>query len=81
MPNWKIEKIKEMVDVLPCKIFVESSDPDILKGIDQHKLSEAKKFNYPKYKKYLDEMDNKYQWTIVAAPSKEWAKKAKITGF
>ena len=75
MPNWKIEKIKEMSEVLPCRIFVESSDPDVLKGIDQDKLSAAKRFNYPKYKKYLDEMDNKYQWTIVGAPGKVWAKK------
>lgn len=75
MPNWKIEKYKNMSEVLPCRIFVESSDPDILKGIDQNKLTKAKMINYPKYKKYLDEMDNKYQWTIVAAPSKAWAKK------
>ena len=75
MPNWKIEKYKDMSQILPCRIFVESSDPDILKGIDQNKLAKAKMANYPKYKKYLDEMDNKYQWTIVAAPSKTWAKK------
>lgn len=75
MPNWKIEKIKNMSEILPCRIFVESSDPDILKGIDQEKLANAKIHNYPKYKKYLDDMDNKYQWTIVAAPSKKWAKK------
>lgn len=75
MPNWKIEKIKNMSEVLPCRIFVESSDPDVLKGLDQNKLAEARKTNFPKYKKYIDEMDNKYQWTIVAAPSKKWAKK------
>ena len=75
MPLWKIEKIKDMSTRLPCRIFVESSDPDILKGLDQDKLASAKMANFPKYKKYLDEMDNKYQWTIVAAPSKAWAKK------
>ena len=75
MPNWKIEKIKNMSEILPCRIHVESSDPDVLKGIDQDKLAEARKYNYPKYKKYLDDMDNKHQWTIVAAPSKAWAKK------
>ncbi len=75
MPNWKIEKYKNMSEILPCRIFVESSDPDILKGLDQNKLAKAKMANYPKYKKYLDDMDNKYQWTIVAAPSKAWAKK------
>ena len=30
---------------------------------------------YPKVKKYRDMMENKYQWVIVAMPSKEWAKK------
>ena len=75
MPSWKIEKIKDMSTRLPCRIYVESSDPDILKGIDQDKLASAKMHNFPKYKHYLDAMDNKYQWTIVAAPSKAWAKK------
>ena len=27
------------------------------------------------FKPYEDAMDNKYQWTIVAVPSKKWAKK------
>lgn len=75
MPKWKIEKYKEMAEVLPCKIFIESSDPDALKGVDQEKLAKAKMHNFPKYKEYIEKMDNKYQWTILAASSKKWAKK------
>lgn len=75
LQSWKIEKYKDMAKRLPCRIFVESSDPDVLKGLDQGKITSARVANFPKYKKYIDQMDNKYQWTIVGAPGRAWAKK------
>ena len=75
LPNWVIEKNKYQVETLPCQIYIKSSDPDSLKGIDQGKVSTVRKNTYPILKEFRDAMDNKYQWTIVAAPSVNWAKK------
>ena len=40
--NWQIEKWKHQAEVLPAKIFLTSSDPDGLRGVDQKKANRAK---------------------------------------
>lgn len=75
VPEWKIEREKETNKVLPCMIYIESSDPDALKGVDQSKIAQVRKNISPIMKPFRDERDNKYQWVIAGAASKEWAKK------
>lgn len=75
IPTWKEEKMKWEVENLPCMIYIESSDPDGLKGIDQNKMMEVQKAAGPIRMKYREQMDNKYQWTIVGIPQTAWAKK------
>ena len=70
-----IEKQKYFNSKLPAMIYIDSDDPDGLKGINQSKMTEVAKNRYPILKPYRDERDNKYQWTIIGAPSKAWAKK------
>ena len=36
---WQEEKMKQAVKDLPCRIFIESEDPDAMNGIDPEKLS------------------------------------------
>ena len=72
---WVIEKQKYYCKELPAMIHVDSDDPDGLKGVNQNKLAQVMKNRYPILKPYRDERDNKYQWTIIGAPSKAWAKK------
>lgn len=72
---WVIEKQKYYCKDLPAVIFVDSDDPDGLKGVNQKKMAEVMKNRYPILKPYRDERENKYQWTIVGASSKAWAKK------
>ena len=74
-PVWKEEKQKYINETLPTIIFIESSDPDSLKGVNQKKVAEVSKNILPKVKKYRDQRENKYQWVIAGAPSKAWAKK------
>lgn len=62
-------------ETLPATIYIESDDPDGLKGIDQTKVSKASQAKYPIIKPYHDKMDNKYQWCIAAVPGEAWAKK------
>jgi len=63
------------LEKIPCRIYIESDDPDGLKGIDQEKMLKAQQMRYPLIKGYRDELENKYQWCIAAAPGAAWAKK------
>ncbi len=73
--NWEIEKIKHRVETLPAIIYLESEDPDGLKGINQKKMAKCLGIRRGVFKPYRDEMDNKYQWCIAAVAGKAWAKK------
>lgn len=73
--KWEIEKLEHNCETLPATIYIESDDPDGLKGIDQTKVSKASQAKYPIIKPYHDKMDNKYQWCIAAVPGEAWAKK------
>ena len=75
VPEWRIERERETNRKLPAFIYIESSDPDALKGVDQMKMAKVQKNIVPILKPLRDERDNKYQWVIAGAPSKEWAKK------
>ena len=75
IPNWVIEREKHYNKTLPCTIFIESSDPDAMKGVNQEKMMKVHQARYPIIKPLYDERENKYQWTIAGAPSKAWAKK------
>ena len=73
--TWQEEKIKQRAKDLPCMIYIDSDDPDALKGTDVKKAGEVRRRRYPVLKPYIDQMENRYQWVIVAAPSRAWAKK------
>lgn len=72
---WQEEKMKQRVKDLPVMIHLVSSDPDGLKGIDQDKVKKVRIAQYPYVKKYVEPIENMYQWTIAAVPGKKWAKK------
>lgn len=73
--DWEVEKVKHSVKELPCMIAIASADPDGMKGINPGKLQKTMIARSKVLKPLNDEMDNKFQWTIVAVPSKKWAKK------
>ena len=75
LEEWEIAKVKRRTEVLPVCIYLESEDPDGLRGVNQAKISKASQARYPILKPYLDEMDNKFQWCIAAVPGAAWAKK------
>jgi aminopeptidase len=75
VPLWKEEKLKLMVEEVPCRIFIESEDPDGLKGVNRDKMQKSQMARYKITKKYSDALENKDQWTIAAVPSYAWAKK------
>ncbi|MBR4121919.1 MAG: aminopeptidase [Erysipelotrichaceae bacterium] len=73
--EWEKARLQHYVDVLPCRIYLDSEDPDGLKGINQKKMAMARRKSYPIIKPYRDQMENKYQWCIAAVPGAAWAKK------
>ncbi|MBQ5892896.1 MAG: aminopeptidase [Clostridia bacterium] len=75
MEDWEIEKLKHHVETLPVRIYLESDDPDGLRGINQEKVSKASQARYKIIKPFREAMDNKYQWCIAAVPGAAWAKK------
>ena len=74
-PIWKEEKQKYINEKLPAVIYIESSDPDALKGVNQKKVSEVHRNTIAKVKPYRDQRENKYQWVVAGAASKAWARK------
>lgn len=72
---WEEAKMKQMVDDLPCRIYIVSEDPDAMNGVDPHKLSAVAQSRGKVMKPYRNAIDGKHQWVIAAYPSEKWAKK------
>ena len=75
LDKWQLEKWEHQAEVLPCKIYLMSEDPDGLKGINQRKFAKTMAMRGKLIKPIRDRMENRYQWCIAAVPGKEWAKK------
>ena len=73
--EWEKARLQHYVDTLPCRIYLDSEDPDGLKGINQEKMAKSSRKRFPIIKPYRDQMENKYQWCIAAVPGAAWAKK------
>lgn len=73
--QWQKEKQELQCQLLPCRIYLESDDPDGLKGINQEKMAKARQMQYPILKPYRERRENKDQWCIAAVPGAAWAKK------
>lgn len=67
--------MQHYVDTLPAMIHISSADPDGLKGVNVEKMQKSGAARGMALKSYHDALDNKYQWCIIAVPSKKWAKK------
>lgn len=58
-----------------CRLFLESEDPDGMNGVDQEKMSAARRALFPQVKSFRLALENRHQWCIAAVPGKAWAKK------
>ena len=75
IPEWQHAEMAHNVKTLPAQIHIRSVDPDGMKGVDQKKLSNVAKITTPQILKYREQMDNRFQWTIIGVPSIKWAEK------
>ena len=72
---WEEAKMQQMVEDLPCRIYIVSEDPDALAGIDPAKVSAVMQARAKMMKPYRNAIEGKHQWVIVAYPSEKWARK------
>ena len=75
LTNYQKARWEYYVEKIPCRIYLDSDDPDGLRGIDQDKTLKVQQLRYPQIKGYRDLLENKYQWCIAAVPGPAWAKK------
>ncbi len=75
LTEWEEARWKHYVKTIPCRIYLDSDDPDGSKGLNQKKWAKARQATYPVIRAYRDQIENKYQWCIAAVPGAAWAKK------
>ena len=75
MSPWVKAKWEFKAKNYSCRLFIESSDPDGMNGVDQDKMSKARQAMYPQLKPFRQAIENRHQWCIAAVPGKDWAKK------
>ena len=73
--DWEVAKLEHRAETLPCMIYLESSDPDGLNGINYKKYAKGAQARMKVLKPIRDKMENRYQWVIAAIPGRAWAKK------
>lgn len=73
--EWEKVQQQMFVDQLPARVHISSEDPDGLKGVSVPKMQKAQAARSTVLRPYRKAIDNKHQWTIIAVPSKKWAKK------
>ena len=75
MSPWTKAKWEYKAKNYSCRLWIESEDPDGMKGVDQAKMSKVRQALYPQVKPYRLALENRHQWCIAAVPGKAWAKK------
>lgn len=75
-PMWKAKGYEDMANEGCAFLFIVSNNPDLLKGIDPSRIATANKTSSKALEKFREyTMSDRVSWSILAVPSKEWAKK------
>ncbi|MBQ0139136.1 MAG: aminopeptidase [Kurthia sp.] len=73
-PIWQAAEKEWLADHGAAFIKIKSSSPDLLKGVDAEKVANFQKVAGQGLSKYRQaSMSNKVSWTVMAAPSEDWA--------
>ena len=73
--KWEEERLRHYTEIVPCRIYLISEDPDGLRGINLKKYAKGQQMRYQVIKPYRDQLNDKDQWCIAAVPGVAWAKK------
>ncbi|MFS0645997.1 aminopeptidase [Siminovitchia sp. 179-K 8D1 HS] len=75
-PKWRAKEMEELAGQGAAFMSVVSSGPDLLKGVDPNRIANFQKAAgtaLNKYRQYIQ--SDKVSWTVIAAPSADWANK------
>lgn len=75
-PPWKVQEREWLAEQGAAFMSIVSQSPDLLTGIDSKRIASFQKAAgtaLSKYRQYVQ--SDKISWTVIAAPSKQWAKK------
>ena len=77
VPDWAIEKARyQIAEKRSNRISIVSDDPDLLKGLDEAKISEAVRSRSLKMKDFVKyTMNDIVSWLVISVPSVKWAEK------
>lgn len=74
--SWRLDKKQEEIDTHTCYLHIIGDDPDLLNGIDSDKVGKSMLAVSKAFQKYQYYTSNNYgQWSIIAYPTLNWAKK------
>lgn len=75
-PQWRAREMEELAESGAAFMSVVSAGPDLLKGVNPERIANFQKVAgqaMSKYRQYIQ--SDKVSWTVIAAPSKDWAAK------
>lgn len=75
-PPWKIQEREWLAEQGAAFMHIVSQSPDLLAGVDSKRIATFQKASgtaLSKYRQYVQ--SDKISWTVIAAPSKQWAAK------
>lgn len=73
-PLWKAKGWEELAEQGAAFLYLSSSNPDLLQGIDQERIVKASKASgqaLQRFRSYT--MADKVSWSVIAIPSPAWA--------
>ncbi|WP_136607883.1 aminopeptidase [Paenibacillus dokdonensis] len=74
-PLWRAQAVQQFAENGGAFLFIESSNPELLKGVDPQRVaanSKAAGTALAKWREYMSA--NKMTWSIIGVPSTGWAK-------
>lgn len=75
-PLWRARAVEELAENHGAYLYIDSSDPELLKDIEPQRLSTYAKAAGTALSKWREYMTSYHiTWSIIAAPSIPWAKK------
>ncbi|KIL42005.1 peptidase M29 [Gordoniibacillus kamchatkensis] len=75
-PMWRAKGFEEMAAAGAAYLYIDASNPDLLKGIDPGRVQNARRTASTAMRPFNNyTMTDKISWTIVAHPSQPWADK------
>lgn len=75
-PEWKVTEREQLAEQGAAFMTIVSQSPDLLNGIESTRIANTQKASgqaLDKFRQYMQA--DKFSWTVIAAPSPDWAMK------